>query len=213
MQDPDLRTQSVRPRPSRSLVSGLAAVVLLAGGGLAWWVQRMNQSPHTAPAATASPAVSPAVSPTDITQVPLQQTVQVYWLKPTSTSFALVPAAVSVSAPGQPDALLQAALEAMLNGSTTAEFTSTVPQGTKLKQLEVKPDGVHVDLSSSFTTGGGSSSMTGRLGQVIYTATTLDPQASVWLSVEGKPLTVLGGEGLVIDQPMTRTTFQKNFPL
>jgi spore germination protein GerM len=204
MQDPNLRNSSVRPQAQRSLLAGLAAAVLLAGGGLAWWMQQATQAPK--------PEVINA-SPTDITQAPLQQSVQVYWLKPTAQSFELVPASVSVSAPGQPDALLKAALESMLKGSGSPDLTSTVPAGTALKQVEVKPDGVHVDLSQAFTTGGGSSSMTGRVGQVIYTATTLDSQAPVWISVEGKPLTVLGGEGLIIDQPMTRAAFKQNFPL
>lgn len=207
MQDPDLRDSSNRLRTSR-ILSGLAAAVLLAGGGLVWWMQQMTQAPPPAAVTPSLPA-----SPSDITQAPLQQNLQVYWLKSAANQIVLVPASVSVSAPGQPDALLKAALEAMLKGSDSPDLTSTVPQGTALKQVAVKPDGVHVDLSEAFTTGGGSSSMAGRLGQVIFTATTLDPQAPVWISVEGKPLTVLGGEGLIIDQPMTRAAFEQNFPL
>ncbi len=126
--------------------------------------------------------------------------------------FELTPATASVSAAGQPDALLKAALEEMLKGQpNSTDLTSTIPAGTQLRQVSIQDDGVHVDLSQDFTTGGGSASMTGRLGQLIYTATTLDPKAAVWILVEGKPLEVLGGEGLMVDQPMTRESFEQNF--
>ncbi|MFM6620018.1 MAG: GerMN domain-containing protein, partial [Dolichospermum sp.] len=72
---------------------------------------------------------------------------------------------------------------------------------------------VHVNLSENFTTGGGSTSMIGRIGQIVYTATSLNPQAKVYIEVNGKPLEVLGGEGVELEQPLTRESFQKNYPL
>lgn len=211
MQEHDSTPQKPRTRSvPQGVIAGLVAVVLLAGAGTAWWTWRSAQSQQSQ--APSSEAVSPE-SPPDLTQAPIEQTVQVYWLQSLDNRFELVPAPVSVSSAGQPEALVKAALEAMLKGSASPEFTSTVPQGTQLRQVEIKPDGVHVDLSQEFTTGGGSASMTGRVGQVIYTATTLDPTAPVWLSVEGEPLEVLGGEGLLLDQPMTRESFDQNFSL
>lgn len=217
MRDPDSSPTQPPSEPTaraipKGILAGFAAVVLAAGGGVAWWTWH-SQTPK-APLPSASLPNATPTSPTDITQLPVQQNVQVYWLKAAGNQIEVIPASVTVTAPGQPDALLKAAFEKMLTSSPeNAELTSTIPAGTTVRQVTVKPDGVHVDLSQAFTSGGGSTSMMGRLGQVVYTATTLDPNAAVWISVEGKPLEVLGGEGLMVDQPMTRSGFEQNFKL
>ncbi|MEG4235665.1 GerMN domain-containing protein [Microcoleus sp. Pol11C3] len=148
---------------------------------------------------------------------PLQQTdvqtVQVYWVKEANGKFEGVPTKVAVKQADKPDAALQAAFNSLLAGPKDGTVSSEIPNGTKLRGLSVKNDGVYVDLSAEFTSGGGSNSMTSRLGQVIYTATSLQPNTKVWISVEGKPLELLGGEGLEVAQPSTRQSFDKNFPL
>ncbi len=155
---------------------------------------------------------SKSPQPKPLQQTP-GQTVQVYWVKEASGKFEGVPTKVAVKQADKPDATLQAAFNSLLAGPKDASVSSEIPQGTKLRSLSVKNDGVYVDLSAEFTSGGGSNSMTGRLGQVIYTATSLKPNTKVWISVEGKPLELLGGEGLEVAQPSTRQSFDKNFPL
>jgi spore germination protein GerM len=104
---------------------------------------------------------------------------------------------------------LTAAIETLLIETPDKTLTSVIPEGTQLRSLKVKPDGIHIDLSQSFTTGGGSASMMGRVAQILYTATSANPDAPVFLSVEGKLLETLGGEGLMLEQPMTRQEFEK----
>lgn len=216
MQDHDMQTEQPTPR-SRSarsiplgLFAGVTVIALLAGAGTAWitW-QAFNPRPVPQLPAEA-PTAPPQTSPAPLTQAPTEQTVQVYWLKALNNTIEPASSPVTIAAQ-QPDAVLEAAFQKMLAGSDNPELTSTVPSGTKLRDVQVKEDGVHVDLSEEFTSGGGSTSMTGRLAQVIYTATTLNPEAPVWISVEGKPLDVLGGEGLIVDQPMTRESFKQNY--
>ncbi len=104
------------------------------------------------------------------------------------------------------------ALKTLLAGPNQAGVTTTIPKDTKLRSVTVKPDGIHVDLSQDFVQGGGSASMTARVGQVLYTVTSENPEAPVWFSVEGKPVKNLGGEGLELDGPLTRRQFEKDFP-
>ena len=106
---------------------------------------------------------------------------------------------------------LENALSYLLSGPQQDNDVTTIPTGTKLLSLKLDKQGIHINLSQEFTTGGGSASMTGRIGQVLYTATSLEPNRPVWLAVEGEPLTELGGEGLEVVQPLTRQNFEENF--
>jgi len=169
-------------------------------------------TPQTPTAQTPNALASKSPQPKPLQQT-AAQTVQVYWVKEASGKFEGVPTKVAVKQADKPDAILQASFKSLLAGPKDASVSSEIPKGTKLRSLSVKNDGVYVDLSAEFTSGGGSNSMTGRLGQVIYTATSLKPNTKVWISVEGKPLELLGGEGLEVAQPSTRQSFDKNFPL
>ena|SRR5919199_848882 len=173
-------------------------------------------SPQPAqPSISVSPQpAQPSISePTKSVQTARGESVKVYWVNNVNNKVEVVPSAIAVKNADKPGEVLEDAFKSLLAGPTDPAFATTIPKGTKLRKLTFKPDGVHVDLSQEFTDGGGSTSMTGRVAQVIYTASSLDPAAKVWISVEGKPLEVLGGEGLMLDQPITRKTFEQNFNL
>ncbi|NJL01937.1 MAG: spore germination protein [Spirulinaceae cyanobacterium SM2_1_0] len=140
---------------------------------------------------------------------------QTYWLSASSTELELVAAEVELNAKAEADAevALTSAMERLLAGPRQDSEATAIPEGTRLRNVSIREDGVHIDLSRDFTTGGGTFSMTGRVAQVLHTATSLDPGARVWLNVDGEPLEVLGGEGIILDRPLTRSSFANDFQL
>ncbi|TVQ14861.1 MAG: spore germination protein [Leptolyngbya sp. DLM2.Bin27] len=216
------------------IAAGLATLVLASGGSVAWFTWRaLNPTPPVAefpsidletdpllslPEVTApvTPDTGETTAQEPVTQpAPAEVTGQIYWLRDEGTSFALVPQPISVAADASPSDQVVAAFNSLLSkpGDPSQQAFTTIPEQTRLLDAKVADDGVHIDLSGDFQTGGGSAAMMGRLGQVIYTATAFDPAAPVWISVDGKPLTLLGGEGLEVSQPMTRTDFDEGFQL
>lgn len=172
-----------------------------------------NSSPTPSVSTTIQPTNSPQAVQPSAQQLSSQKTVQVYWLKSSGSKIEVVPAPVKIEAGVKSENILEGAFNRLLAGPNDPAYSSTIPKGTQLRNLDVREDGVHVDLSQEFTAGGGSASMTGRVAQILYTATSINPNTNVWIDVEGKRLEVLGGEGLVLDQPLTRQNFEKNFDL
>jgi spore germination protein GerM len=171
----------------------------------------ISQSPETSPTGTdPGPTTAPVTKPPSVKR----SQPEVYWLTTTENKVALAPSPLTTE-PGQKteEQRLTVAMDRLIKGPANADVTTTIPSETKVNSLKVKPDGVHVDLNKAFTGGGGSTGMQGRLGQVLYTASSLDPNTPIWISVDGEPLKVLGGEGLIVSQPMTREEFDKNFSL
>lgn len=106
-----------------------------------------------------------------------------------------------------------AALEALLAGPRPAEDLDTsVPDGTQLLGLTIDDGIATVDLTSEFESGGGSASMQMRLAQVVYTITQFPTVEGVLFSLDGEPIDVLGGEGVIIDHPLTRKDYADLLP-
>jgi spore germination protein GerM len=189
------------------IMAGIAACLIAVGAGLSWWTlsSRSPEEPVVSSPTPTLPLPSPSPSET------VEKTLAIYWVEDKNGKLAIISQPVQIQAQNDPTVFLNIALDRLLAGVSDPNQFSEIPKGTKLLNLTINNDEVYVDLSPEFTQGGGSASMTGRLGQIVYTSTTLNPNSKVWLSVAGKPLTVLGGEGLEIAQPITRSTFDREF--
>jgi len=190
------------------IVAGVSAVILAGGGVGAWWVWK---SSNPSPVSPTSPPVPTAPQSTKPVAPAAEEKVQIYWVEDVNGVIEPVANTVTLKKVAEPSETLEQAFEELLTGPSNQDFTTTIPAGTELRKVSVESDGVHVDLSEEFVLGGGSAAMMGRLAQVVYTATSLDPNAKVWLEVEGKPLEVLGGEGLELQQPITRKSLDQQF--
>ncbi len=209
--------QDQQPTRKRSvgIVAGISAAVVAAGSGTAWWAWNSFQPEDTSQAPNTS-QIEPS-APKTLQSAPQtqEQGMDIYWLKTEGNEIEMVASSIKVPAQEQNDAMLEKAFDRLLLGTSTQEqgLTTTIPKGTKLLSIATKENGVYLDLSEEFASGGGTASMMGRLAQVLYTATSLEPNAPVWISVSGEPLEVLGGEGVLVQQPMTRQDFTENFEL
>lgn len=185
---------------SGKMIASVAIAVLAAGSFAAWYTYNNLQQSNID-----NPIKNNQNNNSANNQGGEQQLVSIYVL---NDNLEVSPRKVAIKQANTSEEILENTLNYLL---TETEKDTAIPSNTRLNSLEVKDDGIHVDLSSEFTEGGGSESMMGRLGQIIYTATSLDNNASVWISVEGEPLEVLGGEGVMVEQPMTRQLFEEYF--
>ncbi|MDJ0599232.1 MAG: GerMN domain-containing protein [Crocosphaera sp.] len=193
-------------RSSIGFIAGIIAAMLTTGTVATWWaINSLTKSPIPI---TPTPTESPVTQPSET-----EKRGQIYWLDATGDRLKLEESPLTLQKSLTDQEVLETAVKDLLSGPQNAENDTTIPPDTKLLSLKLDDKGVHLDLSSQFTTGGGSASMIGRLAQLLYTATSLDPNAKVWLSIDGEPLELLGGEGLMIEQPMTRQWFEENFEL
>jgi spore germination protein GerM len=183
---------------SKELVAGIASLLVVAGGATWWFSQPPLEQPF--PPDIQQPKQTADLQP------------QVYWLQGEGT---LVPQKVTISSGATPEKALKDAFTQLLDQPKDSTLNTAIPEGTRLLSLKVTEQGVYVDLSREFAQGGGSSIMTHRVAQAIYTATSINPAAKVYLSVEGQAIDEehpLGGEGLILSQPTTRQQFKEDFP-
>jgi hypothetical protein len=109
-----------------------------------------------------------------------------------------------------------AAVEALLEGPSASErsagVATQIPDGTQLLGLIVDKGIATVDLTSEYESGGGTASMTMRLAQVVCTLNQFPSVKGVLFQLDGRPVDVLGGEGIVIDHPLRCRDYKDLLP-
>ena len=126
-----------------------------------------------------------------------------------------------------------AAVKALLAGpsakerSATAKIVTVIPDGTKLRGIEISGGLATVDLSAEFASTSpadawdfGMFELRGRLAQVTYTLTQFASIDRVSFKLDGKPLKALFGmpdpengsfEKIALDKPVTRATYRDHY--
>ncbi len=194
----------------RALTAGIALLMALGA-----CVGETTETTTTPPATTSLPAPTTTTTVVDTTstttQVPAE--VQVYYFfdgYPTEPG----PWMVAVLSAGEDS--IEVALSTLLEGveATDAEkgLSSAIPEGTRLLGVTVADGVAAIDFSREFESGGGSLSVLGRVAQVVYTATRFDGVEAVVFLIEGTPIDVLSGEGLIVEEPQTRAGYRDLIP-
>jgi len=111
------------------------------------------------------------------------------------------------------DAPLTATLGALLQGPTTAEVNqgliSLISPQTRINSVYIKGSTAYIDVNEAFRFNSlGKEGMIAELRQVVYTATEFPTVKTVQILVEGEVSKYLGPEGVAIDKPLGRESFQ-----
>lgn len=101
---------------------------------------------------------------------------------------------------------LNFALKELVNGPSFKErnqgLSSEIPKGTKILNITTRDKSIIIDLSNEFQYGGGTESQYTRLNQLIKTVVNLKLNKPVYLYLNGEQADVIGGEGILINQPL-----------
>ncbi len=107
------------------------------------------------------------------------------------------------------DEVLSKTAEILLLGPNKKEVSrgifSEIPKETRI--IKLKKDGKILEATFSkelSSYGGGSARLRGLIAQIVYSFTGINGIERVKIKIQGEDETVLGGEGFVIDAPLSR---------
>ena len=85
---------------------------------------------------------------------------------------------------------------------------SEIPSGTKVISVVETDKKAIINLTSAFDNGGGTDGLYKRLYQLVKTANK-NTKLPVYLYIDNKQVDVIGGEGLMINQPLDERVFNE----
>ena len=86
-------------------------------------------------------------------------------------------------------------------------LSSEIPSATKILSLREGENNILIDLSSDFESGGGAESLYTRVYQLIKTVNA-NTKLPVYLYINGKQADVIGGEGIMVTQPLNEKSLE-----
>ena len=105
---------------------------------------------------------------------------------------------------------LRFALNQLIAGPTQYEKSvgvySEVPKDVKVLGIVESKSKIIIDVTGNIQTGGGADSLYSRMKQFIKTALINSPNKPIYLYIDGKQAEVLGGEGIMISQPLNENS-------
>lgn len=83
---------------------------------------------------------------------------------------------------------------------------SEIPKDVKILGIVESKNKIIIDVTGNIQTGGGADSLYSRMKQFIKTALINSPKKPIYLYIDGKQAEVLGGEGIMISQPLNENS-------
>lgn len=110
--------------------------------------------------------------------------------------------------------LEETAIKQLLKGPSIIEkskgYFTEIPKNTRFRSIKREGNIVKVDFTKELELyGGGTATVKGLLSQIVYTLTDLEGIEKVHILVNGKEEIALGGEGYIIDKPLSRDDLQE----
>jgi len=107
---------------------------------------------------------------------------------------------------------LEYAINELLKGPNIIEKStgaySEIPANTKLLGIKQTGSKIIIDFSSDFQYGGGTDSIYSRMMQLIKTSLANTKGKKIYLYLDGKQVNFLGGEGIMITQPLNEKSLE-----